>query len=215
MPWIERRLTGDTAEHHLLDRPRDRPGRTAAGAAAITFVAVLFLGGSQDVIAGTFDISIGRITAVLQIAAVVAPPIVGYAHLPGLPGAPLAARRPSAPSAPVRSLRLPDGGYEAADRDEPDRATVTRRVRSAGTGAAVIAAATPLTEQAHDIDRIWNGFLLIAVLVGAFVAVLIGYVDRALPAPRRPPPPQVRDNIPMELAYDGDPVRSSWSGCSR
>ena len=74
VPWIERSLTGDDAEHHLLDRPRDAPGRTAAGAAAITFVAVLFLGGSQDVIAGTFNISIETVTTVLQVAAVVGPP---------------------------------------------------------------------------------------------------------------------------------------------
>ncbi len=83
VPWIERRLTKDKREvdreHHLLDRPRDAPHRTAAGAAAITFVAVLFLGGSQDVIAGTLDISIGRMTTFLQIAALVGPPIAYWA----------------------------------------------------------------------------------------------------------------------------------------
>jgi ubiquinol-cytochrome c reductase cytochrome b subunit len=78
VPWIERRLTGDTAEHHLLDRPRDAPQRTALGAASITFVAVLFLGGSQDVIAGTFDISIGRITATLQFALLLGPPVAYF-----------------------------------------------------------------------------------------------------------------------------------------
>ena len=31
VPWIERRLTGDDREHHLLDRPRDAPHRTALG----------------------------------------------------------------------------------------------------------------------------------------------------------------------------------------
>ena len=75
VPWIERRFTSDDREHHLLDRPRDAPHRTAAGAAAITFVTVLFLGGSQDVIAGTLDVSIGHVTTFLQIAAVVGPPI--------------------------------------------------------------------------------------------------------------------------------------------
>ncbi|MET0143932.1 MAG: ubiquinol-cytochrome c reductase cytochrome b subunit [Ilumatobacteraceae bacterium] len=75
VPWIERRLSGDDRDHHVLDRPRDAPHRTAAGAAAITFVAVLFLGGSQDVIAGTLDVSIGHVTTVLQIAALVGPPV--------------------------------------------------------------------------------------------------------------------------------------------
>lgn len=75
VPWIEQWLTGDRTEHHLLDRPRDAPQRTALGAAAITLVAVLFLGGSQDVIAGTFDMSIGRVTAILQFALLLGPPI--------------------------------------------------------------------------------------------------------------------------------------------
>jgi ubiquinol-cytochrome c reductase cytochrome b subunit len=75
VPWIERRLTGDRRDHHLLDRPRDATRRTALGVASTTFVAVLFLGGSQDVIAGTFDVSIGRITTILQISALVAPPL--------------------------------------------------------------------------------------------------------------------------------------------
>lgn len=76
VPWIERRLTGDDREHHLLDRPRDNPMRTALGAAAISFVAVLFLGGAQDVIAGTLRADLGHVTTVLQILALVAPPVV-------------------------------------------------------------------------------------------------------------------------------------------
>ena len=31
VPWIERRLTGDTAEHHLLDRPATRPSARRRG----------------------------------------------------------------------------------------------------------------------------------------------------------------------------------------
>ena len=76
VPWIERRLTGDGDEHHLLDRPRDAPIRTALGAAAISFVGVLFLGGGQDVIADVLHTSIGHVTAVLQIAALAVPPVV-------------------------------------------------------------------------------------------------------------------------------------------
>ena len=43
-----------------------------------TFVAVLFLGGSQDVIANTLNVSIGHVTAFLQISAVLGPPIAYY-----------------------------------------------------------------------------------------------------------------------------------------
>ena len=55
-----------------------RPAARRLGAAAITFVAVLFLGGSQDVIAGTFNISIETVTTILQVTAVVGPPIAWY-----------------------------------------------------------------------------------------------------------------------------------------
>ena len=75
VPWLDRRLTGDLGDHHLLDRPRDTANRTAIGVASIVAVAVLFLGGAQDVIADTLDIGVGRITTVLQILILVAPPI--------------------------------------------------------------------------------------------------------------------------------------------
>ncbi len=78
VPWIERLFTKDDREHHLLDRPRDNPHRTAAGVAATTFVAVLFVGGSQDVIATTLDTSIGHVTTILQFSAILAPPIAYY-----------------------------------------------------------------------------------------------------------------------------------------
>jgi ubiquinol-cytochrome c reductase cytochrome b subunit len=47
-PSIERRVTGDHAQHNLLDRPRDAPFRSAVGAAVFTFVATVFFAGSAD-----------------------------------------------------------------------------------------------------------------------------------------------------------------------
>jgi ubiquinol-cytochrome c reductase cytochrome b subunit len=77
-PWIERRfITGDRSEHQLLDRPRDNPLRTAIGAAVLTFYAVLFLAGSNDVIAAMFTIPVATVTAVMQGAALVLPVVVG------------------------------------------------------------------------------------------------------------------------------------------
>lgn len=78
VPWIERRITGDDLDHHLLDRPRDAAGRTASGVAALTFVTVLFLGGSQDVIAGTFDIRVANVARMLQVALIVGPPLAWW-----------------------------------------------------------------------------------------------------------------------------------------
>jgi len=49
-PWLEERVLtrGDCAHHHLLDRPRANPGRTAFATAFLTWVAVVFLAGSAD-----------------------------------------------------------------------------------------------------------------------------------------------------------------------
>ncbi len=72
-PFFERWVTGDRAEHHLCDRPRNRPTRTALGVAAVVFYAVLLLGGGNDVIAYSFRVSVNALTWVLRVALVVAP----------------------------------------------------------------------------------------------------------------------------------------------
>ena len=75
-PFIEARVTGDRAEHHLLDRPRDAPLRTAVGVAGITFFAVLTIAAGNDVAAMILRIPLEATTNLLRIA-VVALPIVG------------------------------------------------------------------------------------------------------------------------------------------
>jgi ubiquinol-cytochrome c reductase cytochrome b subunit len=47
-PWLERAITGDRTAHHLLERPRDRPLRTAAGAGFFSWVVIIFVIGSAD-----------------------------------------------------------------------------------------------------------------------------------------------------------------------
>ena len=47
-PTVERRITGDRRRHDLLDRPRDRPVRTAIGAAFLSWVVIVFAVGSTD-----------------------------------------------------------------------------------------------------------------------------------------------------------------------
>jgi ubiquinol-cytochrome c reductase cytochrome b subunit len=59
-PVLERRFTGDTAFHNLLDRPRDAPWRTAAGAAVLTSALVVFLAGSADRVMVLFNLSYSR-----------------------------------------------------------------------------------------------------------------------------------------------------------
>src|SRR4051794_5918465 len=77
-PMIERKLTGDTASHELLQRPRDVPVRTSLGAMAVTFYLVLWISGGNDVIADKLDISLNAITWAGRIGLVVLPPIVYF-----------------------------------------------------------------------------------------------------------------------------------------
>ncbi|MHC3467177.1 cytochrome bc1 complex cytochrome b subunit [Streptomyces sp. 7R007] len=73
-PFAEQRLTGEWhEERHLCDRPRDRPVRTALGAAGVTFYGVLLLAGGNDVVAQSFRISVNTLTWVLRVALVLAP----------------------------------------------------------------------------------------------------------------------------------------------
>jgi ubiquinol-cytochrome c reductase cytochrome b subunit len=117
VPWIERRVTRDQREHHLLDRPREAPRRTASGAAGLTFVTVLFIGGAQDVVAGTLDTGVGHVTTVLQIASIVAPVVAWVVTWRVC----LALQRRPRPERTERSVvvrRAPSGAYEAIhDRD--------------------------------------------------------------------------------------------------
>jgi ubiquinol-cytochrome c reductase cytochrome b subunit len=55
-PWIERRFTGDDAFHNLLERPRDNPLRTAIGIGVVSWVFIVFVGGSSDRVYVLFDL---------------------------------------------------------------------------------------------------------------------------------------------------------------
>ncbi len=77
-PFLEARVTGDHGVHHLADRPRQRPVRTALGVAAFGFYVVMFLGGASDIIATTFGVSVNSVLWSFRIAAFVVPPLVGW-----------------------------------------------------------------------------------------------------------------------------------------
>lgn len=74
-PFIESWATGDKREHHLLDRPRNAPNRTALGAMALTFTLVSLLNGGNDIIATTFHLTINQMMWFSRIGVVVLPPI--------------------------------------------------------------------------------------------------------------------------------------------
>ena len=74
-PFIESWATGDKREHHLLDRPRNAPNRTALGAMALTFTIVSLLNGGNDIIATTFHLTINQMMWFARIGVIVLPPI--------------------------------------------------------------------------------------------------------------------------------------------
>jgi ubiquinol-cytochrome c reductase cytochrome b subunit len=76
-PFVEKRITGDRAEHHLLERPRDRPWRTALGVGAFTFYTVLFVAGGNDVLAARLGVSVNAMTVGLRIAVFALPAVTG------------------------------------------------------------------------------------------------------------------------------------------
>ncbi len=75
-PAIERWFTKDNELHNLLDRPRDRPKRTAFGAAFFALLFVLFAASSTDVMANYFHVSLNAILWFFRIATLVVPVIV-------------------------------------------------------------------------------------------------------------------------------------------
>jgi cytochrome c oxidase subunit 2 len=64
----------------------------------------------------------------------------------------------------------------------------------------------PLTEQAADIDRVWDVFFVIALGVGALVAGLVAYVVIRYRRRDARLPRQVHENIPIEIAYTAVPL---------
>jgi ubiquinol-cytochrome c reductase cytochrome b subunit len=77
-PFLEARLTGDRAEHHLCERPRTRPLRTALGVATLSFYAVCLLGGAADVIATTLGLSVNAVLESFRVAVFLVPLACGW-----------------------------------------------------------------------------------------------------------------------------------------
>ncbi len=77
-PFIEGWVTGDKREHHIAERPRNAPTRTAIGAAGITFYAVLWGAASSDLISTHFLLTIEGVIRTMQILLFVAPVVAFF-----------------------------------------------------------------------------------------------------------------------------------------
>ena len=72
-PFFERWATGDKSYHHVNDRPRNAPMRTAVGVAAVTFYGVLWAEGANDVIADKLQIPLYTVTWIARVLTFVGP----------------------------------------------------------------------------------------------------------------------------------------------
>jgi ubiquinol-cytochrome c reductase cytochrome b subunit len=76
-PFVEQWITGDRREHHVNDRPRNAPTRTALGMAGVTFYGILWLEGANDVVARFLNISLYLTTEIARYAIFIGP-VVAY-----------------------------------------------------------------------------------------------------------------------------------------
>ncbi len=75
LPFIEAWITGDKRDHHLLQRPRDAPTRTATMVALMTMYGLFWAAGGNDIIAIRLHLSINQITYFLRGAVFIGPVI--------------------------------------------------------------------------------------------------------------------------------------------
>ena len=75
LPFIESWITGDKRDHHLLERPRNAPTRTAIMVALMTFYGLMWAAGGNDIIAIKLNLSINQITYFLRVAVFLGPVI--------------------------------------------------------------------------------------------------------------------------------------------
>ena len=72
-PFLEAKVTGDRSAHELLDRPRDRPVRTAIGVGVLAFYIVLLLAGGQDIVAQRLGVDVTAVMYAFQASLLAVP----------------------------------------------------------------------------------------------------------------------------------------------
>ena len=78
-PFLEAWITGDKSEHHLLERPRNAPVRTAIGMAFMAEYTVFLFASGNDIMAIKLHMSINDLTHVFQASIFLVPVIVFWA----------------------------------------------------------------------------------------------------------------------------------------
>jgi len=114
-PFIERRITHDDREHHLLDWPWENPWRSGIGAAILSFFLVLTIAGANDVISVVLVVNIQTVTFWLEVLQVVLPVVVGVVVYQLCKGRRDREHHAHGGAAGVALRRGPAGGFEEAE----------------------------------------------------------------------------------------------------
>jgi ubiquinol-cytochrome c reductase cytochrome b subunit len=126
-PALEAFVTGDHAEHHLCERPRQRPLRTALGVATLSFYTVCLLGGAADVIAATLGLSVNAVLESFRVAVFVVPLASGWATFRLCQEL---AARDGLPVLPARARGVRRGGGSGGRNRPPTSRRARRRAPS-------------------------------------------------------------------------------------
>jgi ubiquinol-cytochrome c reductase cytochrome b subunit len=168
-PFLERWITGDRREHHLVDRPRNNPHRTSIGMAAVTFYGLLWLLGANDEISAFFHISLNWTTYGGRILIFLGPALaywITYRICLGLQRSDAAVISHGVESGVIK--RLPHGEYievhsppaediEAHLRGKKSIPMLPAAERPAGAGVLPKAARGPLGRLRTRMSRAYGG----------------------------------------------------------
>jgi ubiquinol-cytochrome c reductase cytochrome b subunit len=132
-PFLERRFTKDRDAHNLLDRPRDKPVRTALGAATLSFYAILFVAGGNDVLSSVFRVAPESITNLFRVLLFLVPVLAFFVTRNACRSLGRDKVHPFGGNVGSRIRRTPTGGYELVEAEDPDKPKVGSVLATAET----------------------------------------------------------------------------------
>ena len=117
-PFLEARFTKENdREYHLLDRPRERPVRTAIGTGVLAFFVVLFFAAGSDVLATVFNVSVTGLLIAFRVLLILLPLVTGLVTYRLCREA---ASLPDEVGAPPVVVRTADGSYHVVEEGEEE-----------------------------------------------------------------------------------------------